>query len=332
MNRLDVAVVGAGAVGSRCARQFASLSEVHSLRMVDRDPTLSAAVAASFGPVARPVETVEAALDGATVVVVATAGDHRDVACAALERGVHVVSAADDIATVRGLLTLDAEARERGRSLVCGAGFGPGLTDVLVAHAAAMFDVVDEVHVARSGTGGPACARVHHDMLGTAGLDWREGAWVPRRGGAGRELCWFPDPVGAQDCYGAALPDPILLVPAFPQVRRVTARLAATRRDRLTARLPMLRPPHPEGMVGAVRVEVRGRRGLLHETMVYGAIDRPSVAAGAVAMVAAVFAAKGALTRSGAGGLAELVISPVNFLAELAQRGVRAAVFEGGAV
>ena len=42
---------------------------------------------------------------------------------------------------------------------------------------------------------------------------------------------------------------------------RVTARVAASRRDRLTARLPMLRPPHPEGLIGAVRVEVRGGQG-----------------------------------------------------------------------
>jgi hypothetical protein len=332
VSALDVAVVGLGASGSRCARQFASLPDLGSLRIHDRDPSRAAAVAASLGPVAHASESVEAALDGATVVVVATAGDHRGVAWSALDRDVHVVSMADEIGTVRGLLALDAEARERRRSVVCGAGFGPGLTDVLVAHAADLFDTVDEIHVARSGTGGPACARAHHHMLGATGLDWREGAWVPRRGGAGRELCWFPDPVGGQDCYGAALPDPMLLVPAFPHVRRVTARLAATRRDRLTARLPMLRPPHPEGMVGAVRVEVRGRRGILHETAVYGALDRPSVAAGAVAMVAAVFAAHGDMTRSGAGGLAELVASPVAFLAELAQRGVRAAVFEGAAV
>src|SRR3546814_6619520 len=75
--------------------------------------------------------------------------------------------------------------------------------------------------------------------------------------GSGRELCWFPDPIGAEDCYRAELPDAVLLVPHFPLVDRVTARLSATRRDRITAHLPMLRKPHPEGLVGAVRVEVR---------------------------------------------------------------------------
>ena len=35
-------------------------------------------------------------------------------------------------------------------------------------------------------------------------------AAVERAGGSGRELCWFPDPIGAVDCYRPALPDPLL--------------------------------------------------------------------------------------------------------------------------
>jgi hypothetical protein len=91
----------------------------------------------------------------------------------------------------------------------------------------------------------------------------------------------------------------------------------------------MLRPPHPEGLVGAVRVEVRGRRGSGRDVRVLGALDRPAAAAGAVAALAAGWAVDGRLARSGAAGLAELVPEPVPFLAELARRGVRAAVFEG---
>jgi hypothetical protein len=152
---------------------------------------------------------------------------------------------------------------------------------------------------------------------------------VRRRAGSGRELSWFPDPVGGLDCYRAALPDALLLRPAFPGVGRITARVSATRRDRVTARFPMLRRPHAEGTIGAVRVEVRGRRGAITDTRVLGAIDRPGVAAGAVAAVAAGWAAGGRLARTGAGGLAELVPEPAPFLHDLAERGVRAAVFEG---
>lgn len=272
----------------------------------------------------------EWAVDATVGVLAIPVGEHRLHAERLLERGTSVVSISDSIDEVRALLALDAEARERRLAVVVGAGFAPGLTCVLAAHAASQFDDVDEVHVARTGTAGPACARQHHRALGDEAVDWRDGAWVRRGGGSGRELCWFPDPVGARDCYRAALPDALLLVPAFPGVRRVTGRAAANRRDRLSSRLPMLRKPHPEGGTGAVRVEVRGRRGSVRDVVVLGAIDRSAVAAGAVCSLAAVFAGSGQRVRSGAGGLAAL-FEPVPFLAELARRGVKAAVFEGTA-
>jgi hypothetical protein len=59
-------------------------------------------------------------------------------------------------------------------------------------------------------------------------------------------------------------------------------------------------------------------------------MDRPAVAAGAVAAVATQFALDGVLRRQGAAGLAELV-EPLPFLQELARRGVRAATFDGEA-
>lgn len=78
------------------------------------------------------------------------------------------------------------------------------------------------------------------------------------RAGTGRELAWFPEPVGAYDCYRAEVPAPTVLHRTFPEATRITARMSANRRDRLTSRLPMLTPPHREGGVGALRVEVRG--------------------------------------------------------------------------
>ena len=90
----------------------------------------------------------------------------------------------------------------------------------------------------------------------------------------------------------------------------------------------MLRPPHPEGGLGAIRVEARGRSGPERTVAVFGAVDHPAVAAGAVAAVAAAHAVSGRLDGVGAGGLAALC-RPSEFLADLRARGVRVAVFEG---
>jgi saccharopine dehydrogenase-like NADP-dependent oxidoreductase len=327
---MRIAVLGAGAVGARAVRQLASSEGVDEVVVADLDPTVADGVAQSVTDGA-PVRAADLAgwCEGADVGLLATpTGDHRSWAERLLEQGSHVVSVVDDVDEVQALLELDAEAKVRGRSVLVGAGFAPGLTCVLAVHGAATFDEVDEVHVAKVGTAGPACARAHHRALAGEAVDWRDGAWQRRRGGSGRELCWFPDPVGGQDCYRAAIPDATLLLGAFPQAARLTARMGATRRDRLTAGLPMLRKPHPEGTIGAVRVELRGRRDGARDVAVLGVMDRPGVAAGCVAAVSAIWAGRGDVRRTGAAGLAEMV-EPLPFLAELARRGVRAAVFDG---
>ena len=123
-----------------------------------------------------------------------------------------------------------------------------------------------------------------------------------RSAGAGRDAssCGSPIRCAPRTAIAPRSPRPLLLAPALPDVQRVTARVAATRRDRLTGRLPMLRQPHPEGVVGAIRVEVRGRRGQVRDAHVLGVIDRPAIAAGTVAAVAAVAAGAGGLERAGA--------------------------------
>ncbi len=324
---MRVAVVGLGAVGTRAARQLASTDAVSEVVLRDvRSPRVEE-VAASLGDKARAELGPYASAVEADVVVVATpSGQQLDLIRSLVGRGVPVVSTSDSVDDVAALLDLGPEADARGVPLVVGAAFSPGLTCVLARFAADRLDTVDEIHVSRLGTGGPACARQHHRSLGGTAIDWRDGGWQRRPAGSGRELSWFPDPIGAADCYRAALPDALLLVPAFRGVGRVTARLAATRRDRLTARLPMLRRPHPEAGLGAVRVEVRGRADDGIRVEVLGAMDRPGVAGGAVAALAAVELGEGRARRLGAGGLAELVEAKP-FLAELGRRGVKAARF-----
>jgi GFO/IDH/MocA oxidoreductase family protein len=321
-------VVGAGAVGSRAARQLASTSEVTSVRVTDLVEERAQAVVASLG--ARAEWSSAPSLEDADVLVVASP-DNLELVDGAVAQGVHVVSVVDDATEVRALLERDGAARRAGVTLAVGAAMAPGLSCVLARLSASRLDGVDEVHVAKLGTGGPRCAHTHHRALRSVALDWRAGEWVHHRPGSGRELAWFPEPVGGRDCYRAGIPDTMLLVPAFGGVERVTARVAANRRDRMTSRLPMLRSPHPEGEVGAVRVEVRGRRAGVRIADVFGAIDRPAVAAGAVAAVAAVWLASGRAARTGAAGLAELIADPGPFLEELSRRGVKAAVFDGAA-
>jgi len=324
-------VVGAGAVGARAARQLLSLCPLDDLAVIDPDRERLDAVVESLGEPAVAEAEFPGALAAGDIVILAGSGPHAAAARVAVERGAHVVSVSDDVSDVHQLLDLDRQARDKAVHVVVGAGFSPGLSCVLAAFGGRGFDRVHEIRVAKVGTGGPACARQHHSALNREIDEWRDGSWQHLKAGSGRELCWFPDPVRGVDCYRAALAEPLLLVPAFAGVDRVTARVGASRRDRLTAHLPMLRRPHPEGSLGAVRVEVRGARGTVHDDQVLGAIDRPAVAAGAVSAMAARWIVEGRLKSTGAAGLASLV-EPGPFLAGLAERGVKVAAFEESTV
>ncbi|MCE2525609.1 MAG: Gfo/Idh/MocA family oxidoreductase [Acidimicrobiia bacterium] len=322
---MRIGVVGTGAVGARVARLLAGEAGVESVPVCGQSPAAAVVVRAVQGTVAAGMRD----LRRADAVVLATpAGTHWPMAVQLLRAGVATVSVSDHPSEVRGLLALDAAARERGVSLLLGAAFSPGLTCVLAAHAAGWFEDVEAVHVARQGTGGPACARRYHAALGRTAWVWMNRTWVRRHGGSGRELCWFPDPVGPADCYFGALAEPQLLVPVFPSAAAVTARRAADRQDRLTSRLPMLSPPHAEGGLGAVRVAVCGRLQGESTQRVLGAAHNPAAATATVAATAALALVRGEARRSGAMGLAEALV-PLPFLSELTQRGVNPVLFEG---
>jgi saccharopine dehydrogenase-like NADP-dependent oxidoreductase len=281
-----IGIVGAGVVGSRIAEQLVSSGS--PVVVFDRDQYRSrrlAALHARNGDV-RVAESFNDML-GTPATILATGDRHAAVARALLESGTNVVSCGDNMADVEELLMLDNLARERGRTLVVGAAASPGFTGLLIRHLEDRLDSMDEVHIAMHGTGGPDCARQHHRALSGQSRGWHDGEWLLRPGGSGRELCWFPEPVGAYDCYRSEMADPVLLHRAMPQLQRITARTSATRRDRFTSRLPMLAPPHAEGGMGALRVEVRGFLGQARVVEVGGVAERVGQIAGIVASATA---------------------------------------------
>jgi hypothetical protein len=289
-----VAIVGSGVTG--CGAGSLLVQRGHRVAWYDRRVGVAVRAARRYGGVAADGLDEVASAD---VVVIAAPAPHLELVASLLDEGCHVVSTTDDRHDVTALLDLHGPAREGGSTFVLGAALSPGLTGLLARLLADQLAHVDEIHVAVHGTGGPACAVQHHRALGNRSVAWHDGGWIERPGGSGRELCWFPDPIDAVDCYRAAVADPLLLHRAFPNVQRISARVSATRRDRLTARLPMLAPPRREGDLGAIRVEVRGanERGE-RVTHVSGAAGRTGTLAGTIA---ALYAEACAARRTPAG-------------------------------
>ncbi len=325
-DRGPIGIVGLGRVGSHAARQLRA--DPHPLVVYDTNRNVRQKVLGALRTIDRMGEPNGGP---ATTVILATpAGKHGATARPLVQSGVSVISTSDDPADIRSLLDLNNAALESGVTVVAGAGLSPGYSCLQAKHAGASFTRVDELSVWTTGTAGPACARRHHRSLKRPGQVLIDGQWVPKRGGSGRDLAWFPGELGARDCYRGNLAEPMLLHRLFPDADRISARTSATRRDRLTGPLPMLRRPHEDGGPGGVRVEVRGVGSSGYKTEVRGIMVFPSVAAGSVAAVAALTIHNGGVRR-GAMGLAELTENPAEMLHELHRRGVVAARFVGSA-
>lgn len=325
-----VLVVGLGQVGVRTARQLLDTPGIERVLVGARHlgDAREVATALHDGAEALRFAPGDRVPDGVAAVASAVPGEADvRVARAALGAGVPFASSADRDDTLRALLALDDEAAAVGARVIAGCGLAPGLSDVLVRHAADLFDHVDEIQVARFGVAGPASAAAARRARGEAPFEWRDGAsTVDKR--RGPQLVWFPEPVGARECEVVAT-GVDLLVRAHPQVPRITARLGEVPPRRLP--LPGRRDP---GLAwGSVRVELWGDQAGARASVVYGVVERTAVATGTVLGVTAAWLSGAGpevahAPHPGAFGLGS-VVKPVPFLAELARRGVKAATFEG---
>lgn len=319
-----VGVVGLGAVGARVARRLAG--EAAPLVVWDLDPEASAHVRARVTG-ARVASDLDSLVEQAAVLVLACPGpDQATLAERAVEAGRSVVSTSGASDVVRRLLELEPLAAGRGVRIVVGAGFAPGLTCLLAGHAASRLDHVEGVEVASMGAGGAACQGEHHTARAVLGEEWRGSRLLAQRRRSGVVLVAFPDPVGVRATRPCASGTTELLHRAFPGSSRVVSREAGSWSDRLVRpALSRTRLRPSEDGLGAVSVEVRGRRAGSAEVVVLGALERPGVAAAAVAAAAARWIQAGRLAGPRVGGLASVVPDPARLLGELAAEGVRAA-------
>ena len=322
-------VIGAGAVGTKVAQQLLSSNAVDKILLRDTSPeklgvaskTIGSRVEVEHFPFSQN-------MDADLVVVASPRGTQLEAVKRAISLRRPTVVVSDGLSETVSILNLEKEAYKLGVPVVVGTGFAPGLSCILTAYGKTLLEQTEEIHISKMGTGGPACALVHHRALSRMSFGWREDKWDKRLGGSGRELLWFPEPVGPQDCYHAALSDPILLHNAFPEVSRISAKMAATRRDRFTAFFPMLTPPHDEGGIGAIRVELRGSNNGVQENIVLGVSEHPALAAASVTALTSEYLLKQKINLNHMSTLA-LVVEPSEFLSELTKRSIAVEVFEG---
>jgi saccharopine dehydrogenase-like NADP-dependent oxidoreductase len=324
-----IAIVGAGVTGTGVLEQLIRRGHT-KFAVCDLDEFRAQQLAELHRSKTVTIDVVKTRHVGqADIAVLACGAPQSELVMGLLQSDTHVVSMSDDLDDTTELFDMHEVAVQQNRSLIVGACASPGLTGLLLAHVALGFDSVDEAHVAVHGTGGPDCARQHHVALAGQSIGWHDGSWLRRPSGSGRELCWFPEPVGAYDCYRAEVPDPMLLHRAMPQLQRISARVSATRRDRFTARLPLLAPPNAEGGMGAVRIEVRGMRGSSRAMEIVGVSERLAKIAGVVAATVAHAITTNQISAVGAHVLGDSELPNAALLRDVANAGLHIHQFVG---
>lgn len=327
----SIVLIGAGAVAVRAARQLVDTPGLDRLVIASRDDAdarrLARAVGAETISLDRALDT-----DPSACAIAIPGPVGVEMIRMAIDAGIPAASCADDAPAIRKLLELGPRAFDRDVMAIAGCGMVPGIADVLARHAADGLEDPDEVHVARVGVAGAACRAALRDAVGADAREWREHSWhVPER--RGPQLVWFPEPIAAREC--TAVDGGVeLLRGAVPEARDITVRAEEPSRG---SRSRTFRARRPGDEFGGVRVEVWGWRAGVRTSVVYGAIERPAIAAGTTLAVSAARLA-GLLpsigVRAERGGVRSIgaTLEPASFLAELAHRGVKAAAFEGARV
>lgn len=279
------------------------------------------------------------------------------VAEAAIAAHVNVVDLNDDYETTLRLYELDQAAKDAGVAVVMGLGASPGVNNILVRAAANELDEVDEIHtswiMSAADPGGMALSQHLLFSLSGPALTVQDRRMIEVQSFRdGKERIEFLKPVGPMDVYHVGHPEPITLSRAFPEARTVDDKASFNPPfiNELILRLgEMVR--HANGTVntstgpveamdyaaaqllqackrvagvprdGALRVEVKGKKGRNDLRIIYSAIGRITNGTGIPAAIGAKMLLDGKIVKTGI--LApEDCIDPEDFLEEMLNRGI----------
>jgi saccharopine dehydrogenase-like NADP-dependent oxidoreductase len=279
------------------------------------------------------------------------------VAKAAIRARVPLVDINDDYTTTLEMFDLDEAARKSGIAIILGLGASPGVNNVLVRAAANQLDDVEEIHTAwvmsGSDPGGPALS--YHLLYSLSGraLTYQDGKFVEVRSFVdGKERLEFPEPVGAIDVYYIGHPESITLARVFKGARVADDKATfhpAIVNDWIVGLGTMAReaggPVRVNGQdvdpwdfaaallhqrchslkdvpqQGALRVEVKGRKGNKTRKVFFSSAGRIAQGTGIPASIGAQMLVEGKV--EGVGVLPpEACIEPTGFLYELLSRNI----------
>ena len=325
-------VLGAGRMGLGAVHDLASQGDVEEVTVADFDGAKARDVAARVQH--GRVRAVQLDVTNHAAVVHLMNGHAAAISCvvyklnvalarAAIEAGTHFCDLGGNNDVVDAELALDAQARQRGISIIPDCGLAPGMVAVLVAHAVLGFDQLDEIHIRVGGLPQNPRPPLDYQMVfSVEGLinEYVERARVIRAGQivevdsmTERETLEFPPPFGTMEAFQTSggtstLPDTFLgkvreldyktiRFPGHCEKFRTLIDLGLCSSEavdldgvrvtprRLLGDLLVRNLPHDEPDVVLVRVEVTGTASGKLQRLRYDIIDRQDPRTGLSAMM-----------------------------------------------
>jgi lysine 6-dehydrogenase len=154
---MHMLVLGAGRMGLGAVHDLVSQPDVDGVTVADFDLSKAEAIAQRYGARAEQIdcndhEAVVALMRGhASAISCVNYWLNERLARAAIEAGTNFCDLGGNNDVVDAELALDAEARQAGVNIIPDCGLAPGMVAVLVAHGAAQFATLDEVHIRVGG-------------------------------------------------------------------------------------------------------------------------------------------------------------------------------------
>jgi saccharopine dehydrogenase-like NADP-dependent oxidoreductase len=281
---VNVLLVGAtGVVGRRVAAELVRSEEIDTLFVAARTMTTLGRLAGTISGRARKVRPL--VLDATNPDSLVPAFEQMDVVAscagpaylteepsvaAALAAAVPYVSTCNDHAATESLGELD-ELESATIPVMSGCGMSPGISNMLVARAAAELDEVSgiEVAVAASSADPSGPASTLHLLTALAGDApiVSEGELVMEPAATEPARVYFPEPVGWTETFWCGHPEVITMRKTYPGAARITFRLGLTEK----AAMDVVRASVALGLVGS---DARRRTWLRMVTPVRPVVER----------------------------------------------------------
>lgn len=354
---------GAGDMGSEAVRDLVRNTEISVLTIADLNEGAAEKLAASLDDRRVTVQKVDATSHENLVEVMrghaVAAGAlgpfyrfERPIIEAAIEAGVDYVSICDDHDAAEAALELDGKAVDKGRRILTGLGWTPGITNIFARKGYDELADVEAINVywAGSSADSEGLAVILHTIHIFTGnvISFQDNKFIEVKAGSGREIVDFPAPLGKINTFHLGHPEPVTLPRYLKGVREITLKgglaenylnslakmmvalgLTATdaRKQRLGKLMQKLMPLFPsdkERSLSGARVDVTGMKNNRKMKITYATVDNMRRLTGVPLSIGVTMMGRGKIERSGVfGPEAEGAVKTGDFLEELKLRQIK---------